>query len=207
MSSVITCCIASPTLTGFDAVNRTWCGGIPTYGQIEHQANVFAANFLMPLDDFRRQIAPSAKIDLDMICHCADRYRVSLIAPHCDGSAIPKAGCPRRVSGWLYPLGALQRARLQSGAYFKTSAGPVEIPSASLPANQDLLVDGRAVIDHGAGIWFRESVREMTIFAEQHDFALSLLILDDSAPYLSLEDEPEPDTYDKMMPEQRRREW
>src|SRR5581483_377096 len=50
------------------------------YGQVEHQANVFAANFLMPLDDFRRQIAPNAKVDLDMISHCADRYRVSLIA-------------------------------------------------------------------------------------------------------------------------------
>jgi hypothetical protein len=46
----------------------------------------------------------------------------------------------------------------------------------------------------------------MTIFAEHHDFALSLLILDDSARYISFEDEPEPDTYDKMMPEQRRRE-
>ena len=49
-------------------------------GQIEHQANVFAANFLMPLDDFRRQIAAKTKIDLDMISRCADRYRVSLIA-------------------------------------------------------------------------------------------------------------------------------
>jgi len=52
-----------------------------------------------------------------------------------------------------------------------------------------LLLDGRASVDHGAGIWFREPVREMTIFAEHHDFALSLLILDDSAPYISF-DEP-----------------
>jgi hypothetical protein len=50
------------------------------YGQVEHQANVFAANLLMPLDDFRRQIAPASKIDLDLISHCSDRYRVSLIA-------------------------------------------------------------------------------------------------------------------------------
>jgi hypothetical protein len=91
----------------------------------------------------------------------------------------------------------------KSGAYFKTSAGPIEIPSSSLPANQDLLVDGRAFIDHGAGIWFRESVREMTIFAEQHDFALSLLILDDSARFVSFEAELELDTYDRMVPEQR----
>jgi len=25
------------------------------YGQVEHQANLFAANFLMPLDDFRAE--------------------------------------------------------------------------------------------------------------------------------------------------------
>jgi hypothetical protein len=34
----------------------------------------------MPLDDFRRQIAEGDRVDLDMISHCADRYRVSLIA-------------------------------------------------------------------------------------------------------------------------------
>ena len=51
--------------------------------------------------------------------------------------------------------------------------------------------------------WFRESVREMTIFAEQHDFALSLLILDDSARFVSFEAELELDTYDRMVPEQR----
>jgi hypothetical protein len=50
------------------------------YGQIEHQANLFAATLLMPLDDYRRQIAADARVDLDMISHCADRYRVSLIA-------------------------------------------------------------------------------------------------------------------------------
>jgi hypothetical protein len=52
------------------------------YGQVEHQANVFAANFLMPLDDFRRQIPVSGKIDLDMLSHCAERYRADcLLAP------------------------------------------------------------------------------------------------------------------------------
>ena len=50
------------------------------YGQIEHQANLFAAWLLMPLDDYRRQIDPRCKVDLDMISGCADRYRVSLIA-------------------------------------------------------------------------------------------------------------------------------
>jgi hypothetical protein len=178
------------------------------YGQIEHQANIFAANLLMPLDDFRRQIAATAKIDLDTIYHCADRYRVSLIAATLRWLSYTEKRAVLVVSRDGFILWARSsEPAFKSGAFFKPSAGPIEIPAASPAANQDLLLDGRASIDHCAGIWFRESVREMTIFAEQHDFALSLLILDDSAPYLLLEDEPEPDTYDKMMPEQRRREW
>src|SRR5207245_2631654 len=50
------------------------------YGQIEYQANVFAANLLMPLDGYRRQIDARSKVDIDMLAHCAERYRVSLIA-------------------------------------------------------------------------------------------------------------------------------
>ncbi|PHS06171.1 MAG: hypothetical protein COA78_14545 [Blastopirellula sp.] len=50
------------------------------YRQIEFQANQFAANLLMPLDDYRRQIAPALKVDLDMIGGMADRYEVSLMA-------------------------------------------------------------------------------------------------------------------------------
>lgn len=50
------------------------------YAQLEQQANTFAANLLMPLDDFRRRIEPKATVDLEMISQCADRYRVSLIA-------------------------------------------------------------------------------------------------------------------------------
>jgi hypothetical protein len=47
----------------------------------------------------------------------------------------------------------------------------------------------------------------MTIFAEQYDFALSLLLLDDARPAYFAEAEPEPDTYDKFVPAPRRREW
>jgi hypothetical protein len=47
----------------------------------------------------------------------------------------------------------------------------------------------------------------MTIFAEQYDFAVSLLLLDDTRPFAPFEAEAELDTYDKMVPESRRREW
>ncbi len=178
------------------------------YGQVEHQANVFAANFLMPLDDFRRQIAPNAKVDLDMISHCADRYRVSLIAATLRWLSYTQKRAVLVVSRDGFILWARSSTpALKSGAFFRTSAGPIEIPEASLPLNPGLLADGRASIDHAAGAWFREPVREMTVFAEQYDFAISLLLLDDAAPFAWIEEEVEPDTYDKFAPAARRREW
>jgi hypothetical protein len=179
-----------------------------TYGQIEQQANVFAANFLMPLDDFRRQIDAKEKVDLDMITHCADRYRVSLIA-----TALRWLGyTERRAVLVISRDGFILWARssdlaLKTGAFFRTTVGPIEIPQESLPARQDLLIDGRASIDHGAGVWFREPVHEMTLFAEHYDFAISLLLLDDAASFGSFDPEPELDAYDKMLPKESRREW
>ena len=37
-------------------------------------------NFLMPLDDFRRQVPDDARVDIDVLRACAERYNVSLIA-------------------------------------------------------------------------------------------------------------------------------
>jgi hypothetical protein len=178
------------------------------YGQVEHQANVFAANFLMPLDDFRRQIPERDKVDLDMIAHCADRYRVSLIAATLRWLSYTQKRAVLVVSRDGFILWARSSpSALKTGAFFRTSAGPIEIPATSLPVKQDLLIDGRATIDHGAGVWFREPVREMTVFAEQYDFGISLLLLDDARPFASFESEDEPDVFDKMMPQTDRREW
>jgi hypothetical protein len=49
--------------------------------------------------------------------------------------------------------------------------------------------------------WFGEEVREMTIFSEQYDFTVSLLLLEDPARYIQLEPDPEEDTYDRFMRE------
>lgn len=178
------------------------------YGQVEHQANVFAANLLMPLDDFRRQIPDNARIDIDMLRACAERYKVSLVA-----AALRWLGYTRKrailvVSRDGYILWARSSdAAWRTGAYFKTSAGPIEIPAAALPCRPDLLVDGQGSIDHPRGVWLREPAREMTLFAEYYDFSLSLLMLEDGRPAYFEEEEAEPDTYDRFVPAPRRREW
>ena len=108
------------------------------YGQIEHQANVFAANILMPLDDYRRQIASDARVDLDMISHCADRYRVSLIAAVLRWLSYTTRRAVLVVSreGFILWSRASDNA-LKTGAFFRTSRGPIEIPPNSLAARQD----------------------------------------------------------------------
>ena len=169
------------------------------YGQVEHQANLFAANLLMPLDDYRRQIGAADKVDLDMIAHCADRYRVSLIAAVLRWLEYTSRRAVLVVSRDGYILWARSsEAALKTGAYFRTSAGPIEIPVASLAARRDGLVDGRSGVDVEAGVWFREPVREMTIFAEQYDFAVTLLLLSNEVRYFA-DAESEMDTYERFM--------
>jgi hypothetical protein len=93
------------------------------YGQVEHQANVFAASLLMPLDDFRRQIDPRAKVDLDMIAHCADRYRVSLIAAVLRWLEYTEKRAVLVVSRDGFIMWARSsQAALKTGAFYRTSA-------------------------------------------------------------------------------------
>lgn len=178
------------------------------YEQVEHQANVFAANFLMPLDDFRRQIPANAEVELDVLRSSAERYKVSLIAAVLRWLSYTEKRAILVVSRDGFILWARSsEAALRTRAFFKTSAGPIEVPTAALPSRPELLVDGRASLDHPRGVWLREPVREMTVFAEQYDFSLSLLLLDDAYPAYFEEAELESDTYDKFMPAARRREW
>jgi hypothetical protein len=170
------------------------------YGQIEHQANRFAANLLMPLDDFRRQIDARTKVDLDMISQCADRYRVSLIAAILQwlGYTERRAVLVVARDGYILWSRASDPA-LKTGAFFRTSAGPIEIPSASVAARQDLLADSRGGVMHPAGVWFPEEAREMTIFAEQYDFTISLLQLENRERYVTLQPEQEEDAYNRLI--------
>jgi IrrE N-terminal-like domain len=183
-----------------------YCGGQDfvrwdsEYGQVEFQANVFAANLLMPLDDLGRQIPIHAKADLDLLSYCAERYRVSLIATTLRWLSYTSKRAVLVVSRDGYILWARSsEPALRTGAFFRTSQGPIEIPAASLAARPERLVDGRTGIEHDGGVWLADPVRELTLRAEQYDFAISLLLLDDAHRLVEFEEEPELDTYDTMM--------
>lgn len=173
------------------------------YGQIEHQANVFAANILMPLDDYRRQVDPRSKVDIDALTQCAERYKVSLIAAALQWLKYTERRAVLVVSRDGYILWARSSdPALKTRAYFRTSSGPIEVPAQSLVGRQDLSADVRTGIDLPAGVWFNEPVREMTIFAEQYDFAVSLLMLSNDPP--PFEERRDEDAYDWTTRRQRR---
>lgn len=179
-----------------------------SYAQLEQQANTFAANLLMPLDDFRRRIGASSTVDLDQVSDCADRYKVSLIAATLRWLSYTERRAVLVVSRDGHILWSrASSSALQTGAFFRTSGPPIEVPPTSIVGRQDLLVDGKVGVAHGPGVWFREPVREMTIFAEQYDFAVSLLLLEHQARFFQLDSEPELDAVDHLSPPAHRREW
>ncbi len=128
----------------------------------------------------------------------SDRYRVSLIAAVLRWLEYTNRRAVLVVSREGFILWARSsEPALKSGAFFRTSAGPIEIPAGSLAARQDTLIDGRLGVDIPAGVWFREPVREMTIFAEQYDFAVTLLLLENEARYFQ-DAEREEDVFDRI---------
>jgi hypothetical protein len=168
------------------------------YGQVEHQANVFAANVLMPLDDYRKLIAPRAKITLEMVSAAADRYRVSLVAALLRWLGYTERRAVLVVSrdGFILWSRSSEPA-LKSGAFFRTAGRTIAVPQAALAAKPSVANDG-GVADHPAGVWLREEVREFAVFSEHYDFVLSLLLLGDRPRFQICEDEQE-DTYDRFM--------
>jgi hypothetical protein len=170
------------------------------YGQVEHQANVFAANLLMPLDDFRRQIDPKTRVDLNLLSHAAERYDVSLIAAILRWLQYTSRRAVLVVStdGFILWSRASDAAH-KTGAFFRASQGPIEVPATSLVARRDGLIDGNVGINMAPGTWLREEVREMTVFAEQYNFVITLLLLSNEARYDQLEAEGEPDTYERFV--------
>lgn len=168
------------------------------YGQVEHVANVFAANLLMPFDDYRRQIDARSSVDLDRLVYCANRYEVSLIAATLRWLEYTQRRAVLVVSRDDYVLWARSsKNALKTGAYFRTSRGPIAVPEDSMAARRNAVESYRDGTELPAGVWFSEPCREMTVFSEQYDFTISVLQLpNDDRRARSDEDENEDDDED-----------
>lgn len=167
------------------------------YSQLEAEANEFASNFLMPLDDFRSQIDPKAFPELEALSECAARYEVSLMAGILRWLSYTHRRAMMVVSRDGFVLWARSsEAALKSGIYFKTrDRPPIELPNASLACQRNAIDGYSASVEHDGKVWFTQPCREQAIFSDHYDFVISLLYFDDASFVRHKEEPDEEDTY------------
>ncbi|MDM8012187.1 MAG: ImmA/IrrE family metallo-endopeptidase [Parasphingorhabdus sp.] len=171
------------------------------YGQIEQQANEFAASLLMPRDDFAKQAPPRSRPTFDQLGACANRYGVSLSAATLRWLQFSEQRTLFVVSrdGFILWSRSSPKA-LRSGAYIKTAnVRPVPLPTESLAAQPHLLENSKGRAEHPSFVWLKEPCAEETIMSERYDKTYTLLHLGAAPPWPSEEHEGEADTFDHMM--------
>lgn len=170
------------------------------YVQLEAEANEFAANLLMPLDDFRNQIDAAHFPDLEYLSICAERYGVSLIASILRWLSFTSKQAILVISRDEFVLWARSsEAALKSCLYFKTQdRAPVPLPASALACQRGKIVGHSGSVEHAGNVWLKQSCREQVVFSDVYDFTISLLFFEDR-DYLSHGfDEMEEDTYDRF---------
>jgi hypothetical protein len=187
---------------GFQCSTEDMAGWDSEYGQLECQANEFAATLLMPLDDFRAQIQVSDRPDFDVLGACAGRYDVSLIAAILRWLQFTTKRSMFVVSRDGFILWARSsNAALKSGLYYKTRGRPpIAVPEGSLAARRTEIGNPVATEHHEIPHWLRESCQEHVLFSDQYRFTLSLLHFGDFPPHgAQVDEEPLEDTYELMQ--------
>lgn len=167
---------------------RDIAAGQEAHHDIEREADAFATGLLMPLDDFRKQIAERETPDLNRLSDVAGRYGTSLLSTSLRWLEMTGKRAVVVAADADFILWARSStAALRSGNWIKASAGPpVEAPSGSLLAAG---AQDRNGVRHGADVWFGEPTVEMCLVPDNYDFRLSIVILNDNEQ--AFEDEEE----------------
>jgi hypothetical protein len=194
---------------GFQCSTENMANWESEYGQLEQQANGFAASLLMPFDDFRDQIDAGNSPSLDDLGGCADRYDVSLIAATLRWLQYTQRRSLLVISKDSFILWARSsEPALKSDLYYKTrNRPPVAIPASSLAAQRNLVSGPTGDVEHERGVWLNQPCKELVLFSDQYDFTISLLHFDDVAAWSEPDEEPEEDAYDRMIRRKPRESW
>lgn len=194
---------------GFQCSSEDMASWESEYGQLEHQANIFAATLLMPFDDFRDQIDAGYRPSLDDLGGCADRYEVSLIAATLRWLQFTQRRSLLVISKDGFILWARSsEPALQTGFYYRTrNSPPVAIPASSLAAQRSLVSGPTGDAEHERGVWLNQPCKEFVLFSDQYDFTISLVHFDDAAAWSELDEEPEEDAYDRMIRRKPGESW
>lgn len=166
--------------------------------QIEAEADAFASYLLMPLDDFRAQLA-GQEVSLSFLEHCRVRYGVSRMAAALKWIEI----APRRAlvvaarDGFLL-WARTNNAAYRSGAFLATRKTTIEVPEQSLLAD---VANGHQHSSRisDARIWFPREPAGMTVeeIAIQVDgpypYVLGVLLLPEAEMHWGSSDEDSDD--------------
>lgn len=166
---------------------------------IEQEADEFAANLLMPLNDFRKQIPPKAVPSFEDLGEIADRYGVSLTAATLRWLEYTETRALLVVSNEGFAHWAkTSKPALKSGRFIRTRNTVYELPQAATAVKSDYREETANGIEQPAGVWFPEPVIEMCIRSERYDQEMTLLHLPRVAP-IHHDDSLEEDTFDHFM--------
>lgn len=154
------------------------------FPNIEAEANIFAANLLMPNHDFRTQVDGEA-FSFDLMQHCACRYDASLTAVVLKWLEFSKREAIAILSedGFMHWSKSNNRA-FRSGKYYATRKECIEIPNGSLASEARYTLQARNGVKHKPGIWFpNTAATEFSIYSTEHEKTLTVLLLEDSSGY------------------------
>lgn len=166
---------------------------------IEKEANEFAANLLMPLDDYRRLIPSDHLASLERLGEAAARYGVSLTAATLRWLEYTTTRAMVIASVDGFALWAKSSdAAFKSGRFLRTKNDLFEMPEASLAVRKVPSKDALEGTRQNAGIWFPEPTTEMCMRSDKYDFELTLLHFEGKAPAYQAEDEFE-DSYTQFF--------
>lgn len=169
--------------------------------EIEGQADTFASYLLMPIDDYRQQVA-GQDMSVDLLRHVARRYGVSLTAvvrkwiEFTDQRAAMVLGRDGfALWGWS------SDSAYKSGIFINSG---MELPEMSVAARGPSVQNGETNLPIALpeNVWTfargSEPVRELTIFANRLGQTLSILLFDDVPEQDYVAEPREWDTYDQF---------
>lgn len=163
------------------------------YRQREKEANVFASYLLMPMNDFREQVEGQS-ISLDLLGHCADRYRVSFIAAALKWLEFTQEIAMLVVARDGFALWSKSSPRAQQKhLWWKMGR---EIPQGALIA-QSLATGRPDPVIHPPGVWsYFDPTTEMAIMSDQYDLQVALVLYPDTSVGPSHNETDPDDAYD-----------
>ncbi|KQV39326.1 MULTISPECIES: ImmA/IrrE family metallo-endopeptidase [unclassified Rhizobium] len=133
-------------------------------GDIEAEADQFAATLLMPLHDFRRQISAKEQVDFEKLGRIAKRYGVSLTAAVLRWLEYSETRAMLVVSNEGFAHWAKSsEAAFRSGRFLRTRNDVYELPAQAVATRGEYTEEALSGIHQRSGVWFDEPVFEMCL--------------------------------------------